>query len=285
MGFFKKYGFDNVELVFAEGDAKTVQAIISGGADVSAMGVGTVVSSQQTDIPLITVAMTATTLTDSIVAGPNIKTPADLKGKTLAISAFGGTSHGAALIGLQVLGLTPQEVTITQVGGQGARIAAVQAGSAAAAVVDVALDEEMKAQGFNILGRTTEGGREYGRNGMNLRREWFEKNPNTVLALTAAVIEGQNAIWSNTEKAIDVFQQWGQIKERSSAENQVRAFMQYGRRDMRWSQDGWELTKEVLASTNPAVADVDVTKAYSFEPLDKLRDMGMNQMLNIPASR
>jgi hypothetical protein len=54
---------------------------------------------------------------------------------------------------------------------------------------------------------------------------------------------------------------------------------------MRWSQEGWELTKEVLASTNPELKDVDVTKAYTFVPLDRLREMGLNQQLNIPASR
>ena len=285
MGTFRKYGFDDVELVFAEGDAKTVQAIISGGADASAMGVGTVISSLVTDAPLITTAMTATTLTDSIVAAPDVKTPADLKGKTLAISAFGGTSHGAALIGLRVMGLTPQDVTITQVGGQSSRVAALRAGSVAAAVVDVALDDEMKAQGFNILAQTTQGSLEFGRNGMNLRRDWYEKNPNAALALTAAVLEGQNLIWTDTDKAIDVFQNWGQIRERSSAENQVREFMKYGRRDMRWSREGWELTREVLASTNPALQDVDVTNAYTFVPLDRLRELGLNQMLNIPATR
>lgn len=282
---YRKYGLEKLEIVFSEGDAKTVQSIMSGGADVAAMGVGNVITSQTTDVPLLTVTLTATKLTDSIVAAPNVKTPADLKGKTLAIGAFGGTAHGAALIGLKSIGLTDQDLTLTPLGSQATRFAALKGGSVAAAMSDVALDEENMAQGFNILARLPDTPQEFARNGLNLRRDWYEKNPNTTLALVATVLDGQNMIWTDTEKAIDVFQKWGQVKERATAEKQVREFVKYGRRDMRWSKEAFEIARDVFATANPAMKDVDVTKAYTFVPLDRLRDLGLNQQLNIPAGR
>lgn len=279
-GFFTKYGL-NVDLVFAEGDAKTVQALVSSGADFGAMGVGPVVSSQTTDLPLISLTMTATRLTDSIVVSADIKSAADLKGKSVAISAIGGTSHGAALIGLQNAGLTGDDVILSAVGGQSARIAALKAGSVQGAVVDSVLDSEMTAQGLNILSRTADSALEYGRNGMNTRREFLEANPNTCLAMVAALLEGQNMIFTNTAKATEIFMMWARLDNADSAAKQVQAFTTYGARNLRSTPGAWELTRTVLASVQPELLEVDVTKAYSTGPLDKLQELGLNAELGI----
>lgn len=279
-GFFEKYGM-NVELLFAEGDSKTLQALISGGTDFGAMGVGPAVSSLTTDAPLVAITMTATRLTDSIVVSGDIKTADDLKGKAVAISAVGGTSHGAALIGLQNAGLTGNDVVLSTVGGQSARIAALKAGSVAGAVVDSVLDDEMKAQGLNILSRTADSALEYGRNGLNTRREFLESHPNTALAMAAAVLEGQNLIFSNPERATDIFMKWARLDNRESAVKQVMAFTTYGARNLRWTPGAWELTRTVLMSVTPELADVDVTQAYSYGPLDTLQSLGLNAELGI----
>ncbi|MCC7368156.1 MAG: ABC transporter substrate-binding protein [Chloroflexi bacterium] len=279
-GFFTKYGL-NVDLVFAEGDAKTVQALVSSGSDFGAMGVGPVVSSLTTDLPLISLTMTATRLTDSIVVGPDIKSAADLKGKSVAISAIGGTSHGAALIGLQNAGLTGDDVILSAVGGQSARIAALRAGSVHGAVVDSVLDDEMKAQGLNILSHTADSALEYGRNGMNTRREFFEANPNTCLAMTAALLEGQNLIFSDPAKATEIFMAWARLDNADSASRQVTAFTTYGARTLRSTPGAWELTRTVLSSVQPELLDVDVSKAYTTVPLDKLQELGLNAELGI----
>src|SRR2546421_269025 len=39
LGFYQKYGIDEVNLLFAEGDGKTFQALASGGADMTAQGI------------------------------------------------------------------------------------------------------------------------------------------------------------------------------------------------------------------------------------------------------
>jgi ABC-type nitrate/sulfonate/bicarbonate transport system substrate-binding protein len=281
-GVYRKYGFDSVELFYNEGDARALQALVAGQVDASAQGVSVAISSQITDAPVVAIAMTSTVLTDDLVATSNVRTPADLRGKPVAVSAFGGTSHGAVLLALKAIGLSANDVTIVQVGGQSARVAALRAGSVAAAPIDVALQDEMKQAGFNILVSLPDTPLEYGRSGLIVRRDWMERNPNTVLALVAASLEGQNLIWNDTEQAIDSFARWTQATNRASAEGQVRAFLRHGRRDMRWSREGYELARDVQATENPAIANVDVTRAYTLQYLDRLRDMGLYDMLGVP---
>jgi NitT/TauT family transport system substrate-binding protein len=281
LGLYKKYGLD-VELFYNEGDAKSFQAIASGQFDFTAQGASVAVSSLTGDVPLITVAFTATTLTDGLMSTANVKSAADLKGKSVAVSSFGGTSHASVLLSLKQLGLTANDVTIQSIGGQAARIAALKAGSVAAAPIDVALENELKSQGFNVLVRLPDTPAQFARNGMMARRDWAEQNPNTVLAFTAANLEAMQAVFNQTDKAIDSYMKWTQQTDRSKAENDIRDFMKYANRSLGWDRSAFEAAKEVLATTTPEIANVDVTKAYSHEYLKKLLAAGLYASVGAP---
>ena len=131
LGIYQKHGFTSVTVTGFEGDGKTLQALIAGQLDFMVGGASTAISSQTTDTPIKVIAMNSTKLTDGLWCGPNIKTKEDVKGKSVAISTFGGTSHGSALLLLKGIGYTDKDATITPVGGQSARIAALKGGSVA----------------------------------------------------------------------------------------------------------------------------------------------------------
>jgi ABC-type nitrate/sulfonate/bicarbonate transport system substrate-binding protein len=188
------------------------------------------------------------------------------------------------VLSLKGLGLSANDVTIQQIGGQSARIAALKAGSVSAAPVDAVLEQEMTQQGFNVLIRLPDTPLELARSGLVVPRDWVQKNPNTVLALVAASLEAQQRMFTETEKAIDSYASWTQTTERPKAESAVKDFLKLARRDLRWNKEGWEIVRDVGVTENPALQDVDVTKAYTFEFLDKLRDMGFNDAVGVPKS-
>jgi NitT/TauT family transport system substrate-binding protein len=282
LGLYQKYGIEKTESFYFDGAAKALQALVAGQVDVNINTGGPTLSSQTTGSPLVMVAMFANKVSDTLVTVSSIKSAADLKGKTVAVSQFGGESHAVVLLSLKGLGLTTSDVTIQQVGGQSARIAALKAGSIAAAPIDATLEDEMKQQGFNVLIRLPDTPLELARSGIIVPREWLAKNPNTLLALVAANLEAQQRLFSETEKAIDSYARWTQTTDRPKAEKAVKDYLQFARRDMRWSKEAWEIVRDVGAAENPALKDVDVTKAYTFEFLDKLRDMGFNEAVGVP---
>lgn len=287
-GLFKKYGFENVELIYSEGDTKALQALVSGGVDATAQGPSVDISSQLVDTPTVMASMSTDKLTSDLMGAADIKTAADLKGKKVGISAFGGTSHATVLLALRGLSLSPNDVSIVQVGGEAARVAALKAGSVAAADVEIFRRPDMKAQGFNLLISVAETpGLEYPRNGFNFLRDYMDKNPNTVLALVAAVLEGQQALYTEAGKqqAIDSYAQRAQITNRADATTRLESLLPYFRRDMSWSKGAFEFAKEVLASQNAAISSVDVTKAYTYQFLDKLAQMGFQDSIGAPAPK
>ncbi|MFO1541150.1 MAG: ABC transporter substrate-binding protein, partial [Chloroflexota bacterium] len=112
-GIWEKYGITPVITVF-EGDGKTLQALQAGQLDIGFIGVSAAINSQVTDAPVVILSTNATKISDNIMGVPDVKTADDLRGRCIAVSTFGGTSHGAVILGLQALGLTPMDVVITE---------------------------------------------------------------------------------------------------------------------------------------------------------------------------
>lgn len=281
IGTYKKYGFDKVEVSGFEGDGKVVQALVAGALDMGVIGVSSAISSVPTDTQLKVVSLNGVTLTDGLYCGSKYKTAADIKGQQVAVSTFGGTSHGSVLIMLDQLGLTAKDVTITQVGGQSARIAAVKAGSVACAPIDLAQDAAMKKAGLNKLTDNKSSGKQWGRSGLAATADFIKSNPNTVLDAVAAVLDAQNSIFLDQATAAKNFADYAQTKP-EDATAIIADFVTWGDRSMGWTDDAFNYPKQTLATTNPAMANVNVADAYDKSFLQKLFDMGFYQQIGDP---
>jgi ABC-type nitrate/sulfonate/bicarbonate transport system substrate-binding protein len=278
---YKKYGFDNVTVDVFEGDGKTMQALQAGQLDIGFVGVSSAITSQTTDAPVAIMSVNAMVLSDLLTSVASVKTAEDLKGKCVAVSTYGGTSHGAVILSLKALGLTPEDVVITEIGGQSARIAALEGGSCQAAPVDAAKKDKMAEAGFNFLVDLKKEGTAWGRSGAAVSKEWLAKNPNTALAFEAALLEAQNMMWTDAATAAKFYAEFNQI-EQAEADGLVADFQTVGNRTMMWTDEAFENPKIVLSTVNPDVKDVDVTTAYDKSILDKLVTLGVYEKLGVP---
>jgi ABC-type nitrate/sulfonate/bicarbonate transport system substrate-binding protein len=284
MGIYRKYGIEKAEVIFFESSARLTPAHVAGEIDFASNSSGPVLSSLVTGSPQVVAAMFKNKLADDLVTSANIKTAADLKGKNVAVGGFGADAHAAALLAIKELGLKESDVVMQSIGGQSARLAALKGGSAAAAPVDEALRDEMKKEGFNILVQLADSPQEFARSGLVFTQEFFQKNPSTALAATAALLEARQVLHTRTREAIEGYARFIQAKDAAQAEKDMRLFMEKNRRDLRWSKAAFDNLLEVSVTVNPALKDVDVTKAYTFALLDKLRDMGFNDAVGVPKS-
>lgn len=282
-GIFEKNGL-TVELTVFEGDGKVMQALQAGQIDVGWGGTSAAVASQLTDAPVVQVATNATVLSDLFVSGAAIKTADDLRGKCVAVSTFGGTSHGSVLLSLDSLGLTPADVVITEVGGQAARISALEGGACGAAPVDISREEEMKSLGFNTLVNLYEEGLAWGRSGLNVTKEFLAKNPNTVKVVAASALEGQNLMWTDPDLAAEKYAEFIQESDLEVAKALILEFQKVGNRTLMWTDEAFENPKRVLATTNPPIEAVDVSEAFDRSILQGLMDEGYYDFLEIPTS-
>lgn len=278
---YQKYGFTSVTVTGFEGDGRALQALVAGQLDMFTGGATVAISSVVSDTPLKLVSMNSTVLTDGLWCTSAIKTPADVKGKGVAISTFGGTSHGAAILLLQGIGLTDKDATIQQVGNQGTRIAALRGGSVGCAVVDMSQQKAMTDAGMNLLFDLSKSKLQWGRSGFMAKADFVAKNPNTVLVAVAAALEAQNSMWTDPTTAAKHFAAFAQVKD-DAALNTIKDFQGYGSRSFKFTEDAFKAPKAVLGTQNPAVASADITKAYDLGFLKKLEEIGFYKKIGAP---
>lgn len=87
-----------------------------------------------------------------LFVNPSIKTPADLKGKRLAVSRFGAQSDFLTRYAISKLGLNPAtDVTILQIGSTPARYAALKSGSVDGTIMWFPVTLIATAEGYRML--------------------------------------------------------------------------------------------------------------------------------------
>jgi NitT/TauT family transport system substrate-binding protein len=135
-GLWAKNGL-NAESILVEGSPKTVAALIGGDIQFALVGSAASVLSSLggADISLISTA--APGLTFRVYAKADVKTPADLKGKGIAISTIGTDPDFALRLVLPKVGVNYSDIHVVQFpsGGDPARLGGIQTGAADAAVL------------------------------------------------------------------------------------------------------------------------------------------------------
>ena len=150
-GLYKKNNLD-VLLVSVQGSARGAQALLSGDADVAALGGEVVVLSALKGGNMKVFAGMVDVFPSTIFAAKNITRPEQLKGKKIAISTFGSSSDFSVRYALRNLGLNPdKDVTILQVGNQPNRFAALVSGAVEATIINPPLTLQAKRMGYQPL--------------------------------------------------------------------------------------------------------------------------------------
>src|SRR5437762_6255052 len=134
-GLFRKYDLA-FQLVYISSAPLVTASILAGDGQVALSGgVAIIRAFAQGSTDLVFIASAKNTLTHSILAKPEIKTPEDLKGKKLGVSRLGSNSHYFVIQALRKNGMEPSDVNFIQTGGQVENLAALFSGAVAAATM------------------------------------------------------------------------------------------------------------------------------------------------------
>ncbi|HEY7320926.1 MAG TPA: ABC transporter substrate-binding protein [Candidatus Binatia bacterium] len=160
-GLFRKYNLETL-LVSVQGSARGAQALLSGDADVAALGGEVVVLSALKGGDMKIFAGMVDVFPSTIFAAKNITRPDQLKGKKIAISTFGSSSDFSVRYALRKFGLNPdKDVTILQIGNQPNRFAALTSGAVEATIINPPLTLQAKRLGYQPLADLAATGLQY----------------------------------------------------------------------------------------------------------------------------
>jgi NitT/TauT family transport system substrate-binding protein len=149
-GFAEKLGL-TIKMMQFKGDALALRAMLAGELDSyeGSPGAPILAGSRGGDVKIVGCYWPG--LTYGIYAKPSIKTPADLKGKTLAISSPGSLPDLLARAVLEKYKVSSKDVRFSVMGSDGDRFKAVAAGVVDAAAASTGFMPLAKKNGLKLL--------------------------------------------------------------------------------------------------------------------------------------
>ncbi|MGB3835368.1 substrate-binding domain-containing protein [Castellaniella sp.] len=208
-GYFKEEGLDATIADFA-GGSKALQAVVGGSADVVSGAFEHTINLQakgqfyrcfalQGRAPMIVLGVSKKTM-------PDYKTPADLKGKKIGVTAPGSSTNMMASFFLAQHGLKPSDVAYIGVGAGAGAVTALRSGQIdAIANLDPVISTLVKEDAIQIIADTRtlqDAHKIFGGNMpagcLYASQSFIDANPNTTQALANAMVRADKWIQAAT---------------------------------------------------------------------------------------
>jgi NitT/TauT family transport system substrate-binding protein len=204
-GFYEQEGLEVRKVAIRVGIQ--VAALLAGELDYSTVASTTAVASVQ-GLPVKTVMGWFDRPLHMLVARPQIKNIAELKGKRVAVSAIGSPPHILVREALRKNGMNPdKDATFLAVGGSSDRLAALAAGTVDATPLDVAYIAKTEQLGLTsvvYLGDVVD----LRLGGLAVATEKIEKNPDQIRRVVRATWRGIAFLKSNKKETLAIMQDY-----------------------------------------------------------------------------
>jgi NitT/TauT family transport system substrate-binding protein len=204
-GFYGREGL-KVDVINMEGGTRGLQVLLSG--EIQGMHVGlapaVLANKQGADLRLVTSTCNTIPITMFTKAGVGM---GDLKGKTFGISTFGSETDIAISILLKKLGLTRQDVTVSQIGGSSQRFAALVAGRIDVAPLIEPAITLAKERGFNAIVDLAADKTPWIFDSVVVTSSYLQQNRATLARFVKAYIAGAYLALADQKKAEEVIAQ------------------------------------------------------------------------------
>ncbi len=167
---------------------------------VGGVGPGSV-SATLAGIPARALWIVSNRLLHSVVAQPEVKTLQDLRGKKIAVTGLGGTTHTSLMMAIEKIGGNPKEIVVVSVGPQQYQ-RALESKAVDAVTVDPPLLFVLMKKGFN---RVLELGAavEMPVGGLTTLTKTLTGKPDQVTRVTKALQEAKELLLNSKEKALE----------------------------------------------------------------------------------
>jgi NitT/TauT family transport system substrate-binding protein len=275
-GFFAKYGLD-VDVVMIPGGTQSMQALISGGTQFSQSSAAAPIHSRLGGSDVILVAASINKYPFSVVARPQIKTPADLVGKKVGVVRLGGSNESALRKAFELWGIDPKSVIFLQMGEAAARLAALSVGTLDATVL--APPHTLKARDLKmtILADLKSLPIYYPQSTIAVRESLLERSPQLVKNFIKAYMEG--VYWFRTNKAasLNVLRRYMRTDEKGILDETYDYFSSMMSQNLRINPEGIQEILNQEAQRLPGAARRKPAEFVREQFLDELEKEGFTK--------
>jgi NitT/TauT family transport system substrate-binding protein len=270
---FEKNGLD-VEVLYLE-SALVQRALIAGNIAFGEMTGSLMSAPKLQGADLVMIAGFLNTLLYRLIARPEIKTAADLKGKRVGVSRFGAGADRATRLLLSKLGYNPEkDLTLIQIGGAPTRLAALAANSIVATIVEPPDHKKAQEMGMRVLANMEEMNVPFQHTGLVTTRSHLVKGPDVSRRVMRSFVEGIHLATLNAEVAKAAFRKHMRLqleREQEDAYQVLRSFLQ---KKPYPTLDGFRAVFAELSDQIPAAKNADPRDFVDTRLLEELDRSG-----------
>lgn len=188
-GVYRKYGLE-VEFANFDGGTRAVTPIVTGDTPIGSVTAGAVIDARLQGADLQMFASLFDTYYFQIFSRREVRTPQDMRGRTMAASSAKSASERAAIAALEPYGLQPsRDYQLTYVGSQSGRLAALEQGLVDATVISPPFGLRAREAGFVELVDLLRLNIPYGHFVIASSERWAREHPEVLRAFIQAYSE------------------------------------------------------------------------------------------------
>ena len=260
----------------------TVATLLAGEIDAAIIGPGHLVNAGLGGAELIGIANFHEKLDYRLNARPDIKRAEDLRGKRVAISGPGSTSHLVSLLSLQALKLDPTEAKITFLtipGTEMNRRLALETGGVDATTLRGAIGDLYDHKDYGMLYNLRNSGMTLPQNMLVTTRRIAANKPHVIEAYLKTMIEAIAVTLdpANKELVTRLLASNLRLSNPADAEESYNAVINSYERAPHISLEGMKRLHRLLTQINPKVADVKVESVIDNSFMKRLESSGFIQ--------
>jgi NitT/TauT family transport system substrate-binding protein len=280
-GLFKKHGLD-MQFILMPRNPLAVAALIAGEIDAAIIGPGHLVNAGLSGADLIGIASFHQKLDFRLNARPDVKKAEDLRGKRVAISGPGSTSHLVSLLAMQGLNLDPVQARIAFItipGTEVNRRLALETGGVEATSLRGAVGDVYGNKGYNVLYNLKATGATLPQNIMVTTRRTAATKPQVIDAYLKTMIEAIAVTLdpANKELVIRLLASNLRLTDPADAEEAYLAVINSHERSPHISLEGMKRLQGLLIQINSKIAEVRVENVIDNSFMNRLESSGYIQ--------
>ena len=209
-GYFKRDALDT-ELLYIGGGSLLIQSMLNGDVPFAYGPSVPVINAALRGADLVFIANTGNALVFSMMSRPEIKQPANLKGKKIGVTRLGGSTDWALDAALKQWGIQRRELLVIQTGGMPEGLAGLASGSLDAVVLSPPSNFRALKAGMHELVDAGQLGIVFPNTPLSTTRSFIKSQQDTVLRFLRGFTQGLNRLRTDKPFSMKVLSKFTKV--------------------------------------------------------------------------
>ena len=273
-GFYKEEGMD-VDTIYIPSSPIAAKATLAGETVISAQNSQVIADSGLQGADLVAIGATVNIVPFYVMAAPEIRTIADLKGKTVGVSRFGAATDFGMRMFLAKYGLAAhRDVAFIQIGGMPEIATALSKKIIAAAPMSYPMVYVAEQGGAKILANLARDEIPFVHLTLTTTKRFLKDKRPQVKAFLRAYGKAVHFLFTRKAESLAIFAKYTKIKDQKMLEGSLKYGYEFMEKVPFVKRAGFQVTLDEIARTNPKAKQAKPEQFFDNSLIQELVDEG-----------